>query len=115
MSVSGAVMSSLLAPDLFTNGAGHLVAIAPGALVLGAMTIVPVLCISYASSRISGGTLAILTSMELPAAVATGILILGDPTSAVKIAGVVLILAGILISESKGLFGKGAAEEGERA
>ena len=63
------------------------------------MTTVPVLCISYASSRISGGTLAILTSMELPAAVVTGVVVLADPTSIVKIAGVSLIMIGIVVSE----------------
>lgn len=66
------------------------------------MTIVSVLCISYASSRVSGGALAILASMELPAAVATGILILGDATSVIKVVGVLLIMLGIFASESKG-------------
>lgn len=40
--------------------------------------------------------------MELPAAVATGILILGDATSVIKVVGVLLIMLGIFASESKG-------------
>lgn len=97
--VSGAVITAIMAPELFAGGLGHIAAIAPGALVLGLMTTVPVLCVSYASSRISGGTLAILTSMELPAAVVTGVVVLADPTSIVKIAGVSLIMIGIIVSE----------------
>ena len=41
-------------------------------------------------------------SMELPAAVAAGILILGDATSAIKVVDVLLIMLGIFASESKG-------------
>lgn len=40
-------------------------------------------------------------SMELPAAVAAGILILGDATSTIKLAGMLLIMLGIYASESK--------------
>lgn len=100
--VSGALITAVISLSLFTSDIGHVVAIAPSALVLGAMTIAPVLCISYASSRVSGGALAILASMELPAAVTTGILILGDATSAIKVAGVLLIMLGTLASESRG-------------
>ena len=39
---------------------------------------------------------------KLPAAVATGILILGDATSAIKGVGVLLIMLGIFTSESEG-------------
>ena len=42
-------------------------------------------------------------SMELPAAVAAGILILGDATSTIKLAGMLLIMLGIYASESKGV------------
>lgn len=41
-------------------------------------------------------------SMELPAAVAAGIIILGDATSAIKVAGVLLVMLGIFASESRG-------------
>ena len=44
----------------------------------------------------------LLGERKLPAAVAAGILILGDTTSAIKAAGVLLIMLGTLASESKG-------------
>ena len=40
--------------------------------------------------------------MELPAAVAAGILILGDATSTIKLAGMLLIMLGIPACESRG-------------
>lgn len=44
----------------------------------------------------------LLRERKLPAAVATGILILGDATSAIKVVGVLLIMLGTFASESKG-------------
>lgn len=44
----------------------------------------------------------LLRERKLPAAVATGILILGDATSVIKVVGVLLIMLGIYASESKG-------------
>ena len=44
----------------------------------------------------------LLGERKLPAAVATGILILGDATSAIKVVGVLLIMLGTFASESKG-------------
>ena len=44
----------------------------------------------------------LLRERKLPAAVTTGILILGDATSAINAVGVLLIMLGILASESKG-------------
>lgn len=45
----------------------------------------------------------LLRERKLPAAVAAGILILGDATSAIKVAGVLPIMLGIFASESKGV------------
>ncbi len=44
----------------------------------------------------------LLGERKLPAAVATGILILGDATSAIKVVGVLLIMLGIPACESRG-------------
>ncbi len=54
-------------------------------------------------------------SMELPAAVTTGILILGDATSAIKVAGVLLIMLGTFASESRGVSEEDRAEPSNRA
>lgn len=104
--LSGAVLTSAVFPGLYAEPVETLSALAPGAIVLGLLASVPVLCLSYAAKRLSGGLVAILTSMELPAAVITGVAILGDPTSPVKIMGVAAILAGIVISEADSLFGR---------
>ena len=104
--LSGAILLSIVFPGLYTESPETLAALAPGALALGLLASIPVLCLSYAAKRLSGGLVAILTSMELPAAVITGVLILGDATSPVKILGVIAILAGIVISEADSLFGR---------
>ena len=44
----------------------------------------------------------LLRERKLPVAVAAGILILGDATSAIKVAGVLLVMLGTLASESRG-------------
>ena len=102
--LSGAVLSSAVFPGLYAEPFETLSALAPGAIALGLLASAPVLCLSYAAKRLSGGLVAILTSMELPAAVITGVLVLGDATSPVKIVGVLAILAGIVISEGSHLF-----------
>ncbi len=97
--LSGAILTSVAFPGVYTSSFETLLNLTPGAFTLGVLTIAPVLCLSFAAKRLPGGVVAILTSMELPAAVVTGALILGDPTSPVRIIGVVIILLGIVISE----------------
>lgn len=100
--VSGTVLSSVVNIGFYANFAENIIAIAPGAFVLCLLLIAPVFCLSYVSKRLPGGVVAILTSVELPAAVATGALILGDQTSALKIFGVVVIIMGIALSQFEG-------------
>lgn len=100
--VSGTVLSSVVNIGFYANFAENIIAIAPGAIVLCLLLIAPVFCLSYVSKRLPGSVVAILTSVELPAAVATGALILGDQTSALKIFGVVVIIMGIALSQFEG-------------
>lgn len=58
--------------------------------------------ISRARTYSMGGSDLLGGERKLPAAVATGILILGDATSVIKVVGVLLIMLGIFASESKG-------------
>lgn len=62
-------------------------------------TIIPCSCLAVAGKRLPGGIVAILTSAELPAAVASGCLLLGEPISVLRVVGIVLILASIVLSE----------------
>lgn len=66
------------------------------------MSILPVLCIVGASLRLPSGIVAVLTSTELPAAVVAGVLLLGETVTPLVIAGVVMILAGVALSEARG-------------
>ena len=100
--VSGTVLSSVVNFGFYENFAENIIAIAPGATVLCLLLIAPVFCLSYVSKRLPGSVVAILTSVELPAAVATGALVLGDQTSALKIFGVVVIIMGIALSQFEG-------------
>ena len=100
--VSGTVLSSVVNIGFYANFAENIIAIASGAIVLCLLLIAPVFCLSYVSKRLPGSVVAILTSVELPAAVATGALILGDQTSALKIFGVVVIIMGIALSQFEG-------------
>lgn len=72
----------------------------PWGIVMGLlMSIIPVLAIISASSRISGGLVAILTSSELPMAVLSGFLILGQQITPFIVFGVVVILAAIVLPQ----------------
>ena len=73
-----------------------------GAIMGVVMTVMPCLCIVFASSRLPGGLVAILTSSELPVAVLAGCLLLGESVTPLSIMGVVLILAAIVLSEGGG-------------
>ena len=53
-------------------------------------TIIPCSCLAVAGKRLPGGIVAILTSAELPAAVASGCLLLGEPISVLRVVGIVL-------------------------
>lgn len=95
----GFIVALFVGGDLFLNPS-ELVALLPGGLVLGLMmSVIPVLCIVGASSRLPGGIVAILTSTELPAAVLAGALIFGDAVTPLVVIGVVLILVSVALVE----------------
>lgn len=94
----------------------------PWGFFMGAiMIVVPTLSIIMASSRISSGFVAILTSAELPVAVIAGCLMLGESATVVSVSGIVLICLAIVLSEMDGIVstrrggGKAAVDRGRRA
>lgn len=78
------------------------VGLIPGGIAMALiMTIVPVLCIVGASTRLQSGLVAVLTSIELPAAALAGVLLLGEHVTPLVVAGVILILAGVAVSNMR--------------
>lgn len=74
--------------------------LAPWGLLMGViMSIVPILFIVIANSRISGSLVAVLTSSELPMAVFSGFVLLHENVTALIIFGVVVILGAICVAQ----------------
>ena len=102
LALGGAVVASLAAPDFYT-GACDVVALNPGGMLMALVAVVlPCVCLGLASRTLPGGLVAVLTADELPGAVFSGWLLLGEAITPLIIVGVVLICAGIVVSEAKG-------------
>lgn len=109
ISLSGVALASLLYPDTYADMLANPAAFVPCGVVMGCLTLlIPVMCLSYAGPRLDGGTVAMLTALELPAAAFSGFVILGDSLSGFVILGIVIILAAV------GLSTKAEPGEGER-
>ena len=96
------ILTVVTAVQLVTGGmagfdfAGSL----PGCSLLGLlMTVIPITCIAGASSRLSGGQVAILTAFQMPVAVAAGYFLLGEPISALMLIGSFVIIAAIALDQ----------------
>ncbi len=102
LALGGAVVASIAAPDFYT-GACDVVALIPGGMLMALVAVVlPCVCLGLASRTLPGGLVAVLTADELPGAVFSGWLLLGEAITPLIIVGVVLICAGIVVSEAKG-------------
>lgn len=103
ISISGVIVSSLLYPGTYVDVVASPLAFVPCGIAMGCLTlIVPVMCLSFASRHLDGSRVALLTSLELPAAAVSGFLVLGDSLSVLVIAGIVVILAAVIISAKGG-------------
>lgn len=115
MVVSGWVISSVMSFGFYAQGADYMLAIAPAGLVQGLlMGIIPIVGISIASRKLPSGMVAILGSVELPAAVLSGCLILGDATTPLMVVGVVVILASIVYAQKDEIRLQGEQETPQR-
>lgn len=119
IAVGAVIVTSLVSPDFYV-GACDVAALAPNALLMGFLAnILPCMCLAIAGRYLPGGVVAILTAAELPAAVASGCLLLGEPISVLRVVGVVLICLSIVLSEMDSFLKpketKGSAGRGDPA
>ena len=99
ISLSGVALSSLLYPSAYVGMVANLQAFVPCGIVMGCLTLlVPVMCLSFAGRHLDGGTVAMLTSLELPAAAFSGFLVLGDPLTGFVVFGIAVILVAVVLS-----------------
>lgn len=111
VSLSGVTLSSVLYPGTYADLAANPMAFIPCGVVMGCLTLlVPVMCLSFAGKRLDGGTVAMLTALELPAAAFSGFAVLGDALSGFMVFGIVVILAAVVLSSR----GDSGEKKGER-
>lgn len=95
-----AIVTLLHFPSAFAWGDGGM--IIGWGLLLGLLnTAVPFICFNAGIPKLGGGLAALLGSMELPAAVMTAFLLLGEPLTWWQAAGVALILIGIWAAQNR--------------
>lgn len=102
LALGGTIVASVATPS-FYMGACDVVALLPGGILMAFVAVVlPCACLGLASRSLPGGLVAVLTADELPGAVFSGWLLLGEVVTPLTIVGVVLICVGIVVSETKG-------------
>ena len=102
--LSGLAVMAIVSPDFFAR-LPEMLPFAPGGLAMGLiMSVIPCVCLAFASGRLDEGLVAILTSAELPVAVLTGVLLLGERVTVLGVAGVLLVLGSIVLAQVKGSF-----------
>lgn len=99
ISLSGVALSSVLYPGTYADMAASPLVFVPCGVVMGCLTLlVPVMCLSFAGRSLDGGTVAMLTALELPAAAFSGFLVLGDALTGFIVFGIVVILGAVVLS-----------------
>lgn len=99
VAAGAAVVTSLVSPDFYL-GSCDVIALAPYGLLMGILaTIIPCSCLAISGKHLPGGVVAILTSAELPAAVVSGCILLGEPISILRVIGIALIIGSIALSQ----------------
>lgn len=110
ISLSGVALSSMLYPGTYVDLLVDPMAFIPCGVVMGCLTLlIPVICLSFAGRQLDGGTVAMLTALELPAAAFSGFLVLGDALSGFVVFGIFIILGAVVLS-SKGDSSKPSAK-----
>ena len=110
ISLSGVALSSILYPGTYADMVADPMAFIPCGVAMGCLTLlIPVMCLSFAGRQLDGGTVAMLTALELPAAAFSGFLVLGDALSGFVVFGILVILGAVVLS-SKGDSSKPSAE-----
>jgi drug/metabolite transporter (DMT)-like permease len=92
------LVALLLYPTFFTSNAFPDIGwIGVG---LGLATMIPVFMIAHSAPHLPGGLTTIMAASELPSGIVCAVLLSGDVVSPGIIAGVVIVLVGIVLSES---------------
>jgi drug/metabolite transporter (DMT)-like permease len=96
----GSLITSFALVPVFTASSAALWTFSWIAIPLALIGIVaPVLLIQQGAPRLPGGVTTIMASSELPSGILMGALFVGDSISALEVCGVVVILAGIVLSQ----------------
>lgn len=107
--VGSCLVATLVCPTYLIGGV-DLAAIAPYSLVMGCFALfLPVPLIGFGAKYISGGACNILASSELPSAFLIAFLLLGEPMGVPRVAGMVVILVGIALTQVR--IGNSGGEE----
>ena len=88
-----------LCPDYFASGALQ-AGIWKYGLILGVFGLfVPVVLFGIGTPHLSAGLSTIMASSELPCGIAVSVLILSEPVDAFQVAGIVVIMLGVVVSQ----------------
>ena len=93
------ILGFAVCPDYFASGALQ-DGIWKYGLVLGAFgLLVPVVLFGIGTPHLSPGLSTIMASSELPCGIAVSMLVLAEPVDALQIAGIAVIMAGVVVSQ----------------
>ncbi len=93
------ILGFTVCPDYFASGALQ-DGIWKYGLVLGAFgLLVPVVLFGIGTPHLSPGLSTIMASSELPCGIAVSMLVLAEPVDALQIAGIAVIMAGVVVSQ----------------
>lgn len=105
------ILGFAVCPDYFSSGALQ-AGIGKYGLVLGAFGLfVPVVLFGIGTPHLSTGLSTIMASSELPCGIALSVLVLSEPIDALQIAGVVVIMLGVVVSQLPNLLPQQSATE----
>ncbi|WEK53766.1 MAG: DMT family transporter [Candidatus Cohnella colombiensis] len=83
-------------------------------LLLGILGLaLPFFCFNIGIPKLGGGLAALLGAMELPAAVVASFFLLGEPITLWQVAGIALIIIGIMVAQRNANGSDAAGKEGE--
>ena len=93
------ILGFAVCPDYFASGALE-AGIWKYGLILGVFGLfVPVVLFGIGTPHLSAGLSTIMASSELPCGIAVSVLILSEPVDAFQVAGIVVIMLGVVVSQ----------------
>ena len=99
MCLGACILGFAVCPDYFSSGALQ-AGIWKYGLILGVFGLfVPVVLFGIGTPHLPTGLSTIMASSELPCGILISVFVLGEPVSTLQAAGVVVILAGVVVSQ----------------